>query len=340
MELTDYTISFSGKLKYAYGVGRVRALERRLLTKGDFAKLLEAKDLQEALRALGETDYSQAVLGAAEGASYEEIFRAKEGELFSLLEELSLDPEVTDTLRKRYDLHNLKVLLKAKFGEEDLDYLFLPWGTEGVDALQRAIDEGDYRGLPPWVVEAIQETISSWEESQDPVVVDLTLDRHLFSHLLTVFRAAKLDFLSGWIQREIDLLNLKTFSRLRLAGAELVELRESLIDGGGIEPEFYMGIFAEPWETLPSRFVTTLYRRVVEEGFSKGEDLAPLERACRDYILSYLRKARYTPFGIEPIYAYFLIKEEELRWVRAVILGKENGLDPKFIRKRLPSDYL
>lgn len=340
MELTDYWTSFSRKLKYAYGVGRIRALEKRLLTKGDFAKLLEAKDNQEALRHLGETDYSQAVLGMEEGATYEVALGRKQGELLTLIQELSLDPEVTDTLRDRYDFHNLKVLLKARLGEEDLDGLLLPWGREKVDALKETVFEGEYREILPHHVEAIKEAFSSWEENQEPGAIDLTLDRCLFSYLLTVFKMTRLDFLSGWAMREVDLLNLRTFARLKLNEAEASELKGALVEGGSLEPGFFLGIFAEPWETLPSRFANILYHQVVEGGLAKGDDLAPLERACRDYILSYLKKARLTPFGIEPIYAFLLVKEEELRSVRAVLLGKKNGLDPQLIKERLPSDYL
>ncbi len=340
MELTDYRTTFSGKVKYAYGVGRIRTLERRLLTKGDFAKLLEAKDKRDILRLLGETDYSQAVLGMEEGSTYEEVFRAKEGELLALLQELSLDPEITDTLRYRYDYHNLKVLLKARFGEEDLDGLLLPWGREELDALRGAVNEGDYIGISPHLVEAIGEAVSSWEETQEPAAIDLALDRHLFSRLLETFELAKLDFLSGWVKREIDLLNLRALARLKISGGEPAELKVALIGGGGLEPGFFLGIFAEPWESLPAKFANTPYRQVVEEGLAPRDNLAPLERASRDYILSYLKRARFTPFGIEPIYAFFLVKEEELKSLRAVILGKENGLDPKLIRERLPSDYL
>jgi len=340
LRFTDYQTSFSGKVKYAYGVGRVRALEGRMLTKGDFAKLLEAKDGQEALRHLGETDYSQAVLGVEGKGSYELALKLKLSELLSLIDELSLDPEVTDTLRAKYDFHNLKILLKAKLGERDLTSLLLPWGREDLNALKEAVYAEEYGGLPPVLGRAIQEVTSIWEESKEPELIDLTMDRHLFSHLLAVFKLAKLDFLLGWAQREIDLLNLRVFARLKLSEVETSELRGALIGGGGLEPEFYIGMLAEPWETIPSRFANTPYRQVVEGGLDLGEGLAPLERACRDYIISYLKRARLTPFGLEPIYAFFLVKEEELRSVRAVLLGKENGLAPQLIRERLPSDYL
>lgn len=315
-------------------------MERRLLTKADFGKLLEAKDCKEILRLLGETDYSQVVLGMGEGASYEEILGSKEGELFGLLQELSLDPEVTDTLRDRYDFHNLKVLLKARLGGEDLDELLLPWGRGELDALRGAVVEGEYGGVSSFLVEAIKEAISSWEEIQEPDAIDVILDHHLFSHLLDVFERVHLDFLSGWVKREIDLLNLRTFTRLKLDEAESPELRRALIEGGGLAPGFFLGTFGEPWESLPAKFGNTIYRQVVEEGLAQRHSLAPLERACRDYILSYLRRTYFTPFGIEPLYAFFLVKEEELKSLRTVILGKENGLDPKLIRERLPSDYL
>jgi len=43
---------------------------------------------------------------------------------------------------------------------------------------------------------------------------------------------------------------------------------------------------------------------------------------------------------VEPLTAYVLLKEFEIRSVRAVLVGKLNGLPKKKIKERLPGAYL
>jgi V/A-type H+-transporting ATPase subunit C len=53
-----------------------------------------------------------------------------------------------------------------------------------------------------------------------------------------------------------------------------------------------------------------------------------------------LRKSRETSFGVEPLAVYLLLKEFEIRAVRATLVGKLNDLPKEKIKERLPSEYV
>ncbi len=64
------------------------------------------------------------------------------------------------------------------------------------------------------------------------------------------------------------------------------------------------------------------------------------ERTGRDLILGHLRKANLIAFGIEPLIAYLLTKENEVRMIRTIMVGKLNNLQPDRIKESLPRVYL
>ena len=51
--------------QYAYAVGRVRAMETRLLDRSKIDRMVEAKSAEEALKVLGESEYAEYQIGRA-----------------------------------------------------------------------------------------------------------------------------------------------------------------------------------------------------------------------------------------------------------------------------------
>ena len=60
-----------------------------------------------------------------------------------------------------------------------------------------------------------------------------------------------------------------------------------------------------------------------------------LERACEECVLGFLQTTNSIASGPQPVIAYFLKKENEIRNVRMLLTGKMNQLDPKLMTDRL-----
>ena len=68
--------------------------------------------------------------------------------------------------------------------------------------------------------------------------------------------------------------------------------------------------------------------------------LTAFERACDDALMSYLQRARRTPFGPEVVAGYLGAKEAEFTAVRTILSGKIAGIAAEDIRARLRMSYL
>ena len=97
--------------------------------------MVEAVSGEEALKVLSETDYAGSVAGLTSIFDFEKILQEEVKNVFTLMQKMSPRPYLTDLMSLKYDIHNLKVLLKAKYLEGANDNILFPVGTMQFDKL-------------------------------------------------------------------------------------------------------------------------------------------------------------------------------------------------------------
>ena len=163
--------------KYAYAVARVRVLETRLLEKGQIDRMVEAKNAQEALQVLGETVYGNAVAELENVYQYEDLLDGERSRAYQMVRSFYPDPELVDIFAVQYDVHNLKVLLKAHFMgiEPDAGLLSPGAGSIPLDSLKAMFQEEDFRDLPPALRAAVEDIRKLFVQEPDPQLIDIIL---------------------------------------------------------------------------------------------------------------------------------------------------------------------
>ncbi|MEG1437195.1 MAG: V-type ATPase subunit, partial [Oscillospiraceae bacterium] len=59
-----------------------------------------------------------------------------------------------------------------------------------------------------------------------------------------------------------------------------------------------------------------------------------------DLIMNCIKPARYKAFGVDPIVAYYLAKDAEIKSVRIILSAKLNHLPADIIRERVRALYV
>ena len=335
--LITYPYTESQDTKYAYAVGRVRALEDKLLPANRIARLLEAEGGDELLRILQDTAYSQWLPETPR--DYELIIKQARGELYKLIDKLILEQEIIEQIRLKYDYYNAKVITKGTIGEKEIDELLSTFGNINPQEMKSIFQEERYDKLPYLLSNAIPEAIEVYYARKDPRFLDILLDKYYYFYLR---RRDENIFLNTLTKIEIDLVNIKTFFRVRLLKEESKLLKEAFIGGGFLKLTRFLDPFDEPIEGVPRYFEYTPYARVVSEGVeylqSKNSFLR-LEKLCDDYFMEFLKRAKYLTFGVEPLIAYFYAKENEFKMLRMIFVGKLNAVPGDLIKERLPEVY-
>ncbi|MGI6319094.1 MAG: V-type ATP synthase subunit C [Dethiobacteria bacterium] len=328
---------------YAYAVGRIRALETRLLDKGKLERMVEAVSGEEALKVLSETDYAGLVAGLTSIFDFEKILQEEVKNVFTLMQKMSPRPYLTDLMSLKYDIHNLKVLLKAKYLEGANDNILFPVGTMQLDKLRAMVEEEDFRDLPATLRDTVEQILDEFIVSRDPQIIDLLLDQTLYIMLITAAREARAAVLEGLFIREVDLANIKTFLRVKRIGRNKEFFKRAFLPQGSLPLDLFISLLEEPLEILVNRLAMSEYAVVVGEGVQEWQEkgtFTRLEKLTDDFILEYLQQGKRTPFGLEPLVGYIYAKEIEIKNIRLILVGKINGLPIEAIRERLRNVYI
>ena len=110
------------------------------------------------------------------------------------------------------------------------------------------------------------------------------------------------------------------------------------IPGGFVEMDRLRQGFDLPYEALGALFFATPYHHIVESGagyLATNGSFLVVEQQCDDYLLGYLRQTMQIASGPQPVIAFFLAKEHEIRTVRLILTAKKNQLDTKLILDRI-----
>ena len=329
--------------RYAYAVGRVRAMETSLLDRGKIERMVEASGAEEALKVLGESEYAEHIATLASVHDYETMLEQVLHSVYRELRRFAPDPELVDLFACRYDYHNLKVLFKAnKLGEERDELLVSDVGKISLAALQRAVNDEDYRSLSRPMRDAAKQIAEALRLESNPQLVDLLLDRAMFAEMVEISNQLDYPYLHEYLVFLIDLLNVKTYLRVKRANLSREFLEQALLPFGRLDLTRLVQL-SDPPEMLTDRLLSSSYAHFIEEAiqsYQKTDTLTRYEKLADDFLLNHIKKARYITFGPEPLAAFILAKENEVKLIRIIMVGKINQLPVEEIKERLRDVYV
>jgi V/A-type H+-transporting ATPase subunit C len=345
--------SLGGKGNYAYACARVRAKKSLLLRKDNYPKLL-MMDLNEIGRFLGETQYHVEMAELASRYSgvnlieigtnrnlariYRQVLNFCSGELKNMV----------SSYLARWDEWNVKTILRGKHygatveeivedlvpaGRFDEEYLRSLIGLESISDILDAVGKKGGSAIP-------NEIRASYEDTGALEPLEEYFDKIYYSRLLESIRGKNRPerLFLAFIQKEIDINNLRTLLKLKREGIPFERVRIYFIDGGkelrvnelvrlaGIES------FEQMLDEL-SRF--SFYEQIKDalEDAKETGSLTKVMLVLQRYLAKEAEKFSHQfPLSILPILDYMLRKKVEVDNIRIIARGKESGLDADVIK--------
>jgi len=336
---------------FAHSVARIRVLETTLLNENEVERMLLAKNAQEAYKIFNELDYSNHVGDISNVESFQEVINAGLKDSKDLITSIVPYKWVFDILWFRYDFHNIKTLLKAKFsGKEfkDIEDYMMPFGSIEVSKLKASIMDGQDVSFKlkaeheTAVKEGINEAEKLFKETGDPQMIDLYLDRKFCKISTDIAKASKHKFVLDLVKKYTDLKNIEAFIRLKAQGREESILEQALTNSGTITKKRFTDLFNRDMNEFVEAMHSTDYAEVVRKGvkgFDEERSFATLEKASYDHITDFIQVAKRIAFGPEPIFGYFWAKKNNALIIRTIMVGKLNGFEPEEIKSKLRNLY-
>ncbi len=323
---------------YAYACARISALEKNMLSREMVQRMAESS-LEDVMRLLSDArygDFPNATPNDCERMIANERIAAAKA-----LRELSPKPELTDLFLLQTDIHNLKVLLKARMlgGGE------IAWQEGGLytrERLSEAVENQQYGDLPEKLAGALNRMENRLKIHFEPQIVSIECDCGYLAHAMETARDCREPFARQYFAALCDFNNVLTFLRMRAMGAPREDLRDTLLPAGGIAPQSLIDAYELPADALAKALADGVARSALNTGLTDmlvSGSIGRLERVRDDYLLSLVNDHRHDVLTIFPVVGYYLARDREARAVRLILTVKRNGLGDSVITERLRELY-
>ncbi len=325
---------------YLYSIGRVRELEKGLLTKTHLDRVLESDDPLAVLRSMG---FFKSADDHEKMESHHELFVLERESNRRQLHELIADSPLEDIFLLPYDIDNIKLFLKAKL-------------TGNAAIKERAVEEGKFRKseileaiydelptqIPSSIMDEVKAITEAFQTTQRFSLVDTQLDRKLRGLQLDIAQQAKSPFMIEYLQRLSDTQNISTTIRRKFYRLGRDSLAEMLFETGTLVPSFFERVYDGGWESMTGAFKPTDYDKLVSHVIAEVNQesfLPTLDLNCANYMIEFLQKAKHISFGIEPVIAFCLALDNGLKVVQTVLSGKLFNFPHEKMQQRMRELY-
>ncbi len=327
---------------YVFASSRVRSVEKYLLSRDKAEALTDSKTPDDALKLLYDLGYGDDSETISVG-QFEALLTVEIKKAYSFIHGIAPDPEELFPFLYPYDYHNLKVLMKAEYLDMDPQPFLMDVGTIPAAQMTALVRERNFVGLTDRMRNALLEVIDVFARTADPQAIDLIFDKACFAEMREAAVATGSEFIIDYVRLQIDTINLKSFARARQMGKPWDFFSQVFIEGGRIQDKLFISGYDEPYEQFAEKLIPYGLALPMTEGGAMLREtgrFTALERLCDNRLMDFAKGAKHVSFGIEPLAAYLIAKEIEIRTVRIIMTGLLQGLSKEAMAERVRDSYV
>ena len=318
---------------YPYAVSKIKVRENKLLTKLNLEQLATEKSVEKIVSILRDKEYDFDMIQKPE--DFEMVLKKAEEELYKLIKDIIDESDFIKIFLNQNDYFNIKLILKSKIQGKSYETHLIDGGIISKNQIITVMENEDYKQLDDDIRQAIVEAKNEYEKTKLSFVIDTILDKACFKKMKLLSQNIKNDFIEKYIEKLIDITNIKTFFRVRKIYKDIAIFEVSYIDGGKISLKTFLSNFNEDDEVLEKRFIG--FSEIIIQALNNYE---ALDKYCDNYIMKYMKEAKLKSLTIEPIVAYTYAKQTEFKNIRIIFTGKLNNINSEKIKERLRESYV
>ncbi|MDE6780678.1 MAG: V-type ATPase subunit [Ruminococcus sp.] len=305
--------------EYASAVAAVKAMENMLFTYSDLEQLINARTQNE----------------------FDALVNAKDNnglpEVWDMLRTYAPDSKELEILLYRNDFHNLKAVLKAMISDRQPDGYFIRPSNVSSETLKEAFWTKNTDILPEYMRETASMAYELLTRTLDGQLADTLID----TATLTAMQKSAVDFGGEFIREYVQIIivcaDIKTAYRCSIMQKSRDFLESAVCGSDIIDKESLIRAALGGTESLLGFLEHTVYNELAQ---LLKDSLAKFEKRCDDMVIELAENARMKAFGIEPLAAYYIAKEAEIKNLRIIAVCRECGADTHTITERLRKLYV
>ena len=267
----------------------------------------------------------------------EELLALEENKLWEFINETVDDISVLNFLLIPNDYHNLKVILKCITRDLEPDSMLIEDSVEDAQAIYKAIKSREYGDLPEYLQEVAQDAMTTLLQTSDGQLCDIIVDKACMEHVYRLGKESKSDIIRLYCELFVAAADIKIAIRCANTKKKLDFIRRALAECDTLDVERLAQAACEGKDEVIAYLGTTEYRSAVE---AIETSMSAFEKWCDDYMTNAMKPQKWEPFGIGPVVAYIIARQNEIKAVRMILSAKLNNLSENTIKERLRDMYV
>ena len=319
--------------KYIYAVARIRANEFSLLSENDISTLMSYKEYEDCINFLINKGWGKK---KAELNDYSSLLKEEKTKVWQFISELVSDRTVFNVIFFPIDYHNLKAAIKGHIAGTLSSELFLPGGTISCEYLVKCIKENNITKLPLNMANSAKLAVEKLIHNGDGQICDNIIDKALLEAIKAEGKNSKSKLIKQYSDFFVASTNLKIAIRSKILGKNREFLKSMLVECSSLNVEKLIDVISKKEEHLFDYLKFTKFADAIP--FIK-KSLQMFEYWCENKVIEIINSEKYDYFSVDPIIAYVLAKEYEIKIVRIILSAKLNHIDDKLIKERIRAVY-
>lgn len=317
---------------YIYAVARIRSRELLLLNSDFIEQLMAAKSYEECLRLLTEKGW-----GGKGHTDVEQMLSEERDKAWALMEELVEDMSVFDILRYPNDYQNLKTAIKLVYAGKEGQSPFVRHGTVNSATIMEAVQSRDFSLLPEKMRDPAGEAYEALMHTGDGQLCDRIVDKAALEAIHQAGTAQGNEFLGRYAEQTVAQADIRIAVRAWKTGKSPEWTRNALAACDTLDVEALAWAAESGLEEICEYLRHTVYAEGVPD---LEKSLSTFELWCDNHLIREIRPEKYHSFTVSPLAAYLLARENEIKTVRIILLGRQNRLSKESIRERIREMYV
>ena len=319
--------------KYAYAVARIRALEVSLLSDAFVEQLLACKTADEVLRSVVEKGWGDM---ESEGDA-EAVLKREEEKAWEVIREVAPDMSVFDVLFFPKLYHNLKAAVKEVCTDQKNPAMFYDDCPISGEEMYQIVESREFSRLPGSMARTAQEALESLLHTGDGQLCDIIIDRAALEAIAEAGKRSGEPIIEHYADTTVAIADIKIAVRAQKTGKSAEFMRSAMAECESLNLDQLIRAALSGTEEIAQYLEGTSYAGGAE---SLKESPSVFERWCDNRMIETLKTQKYETFSVGPLLGYLIARQNEIKTVRIILTGKQNGFADDVIRERIREMYV
>ncbi len=321
--------------KYTYAVARIRALETGLFTSSVIEQLLACDTEQQCLQLIQEKGWGD----ADTPLNAEAILSREQEKIWETIRELGVDMSVFDVLSYPNLFHNLKAAVKDACTQEDGRTMNIYYEDTVIpaDEMLEIVRSKDFSRLPENMAAAARDAYETLLHTRDGQLCDVIIDKAALEAIYEAGKAAKDSIIRDYAESVVAVADIKIAVRAQKTAKSIDFMKRAMAPCQSLNVDQLARAAVSGMDAITEYLAGTAY---AEGAAAIAQSPSAFERWCDNRMMETMQSQKYEAFSVGPLVAYILARENEIKTVRIILSGKQNGFSNDSIRERVREMYV